>query len=70
MNERAPDLVEVRCADGVGCAEVIERLHAADVARAIGEVEQARRLQAAAGRWAEAHAHGGAAQLGEESVAS
>jgi len=55
MNE-----IHIRCADGQGCREVIDRLVASDVARALGEHEHADRLRQSAARWAEAHNHGSA----------
>lgn len=70
MTEPMSDQVEQRCGDGRGCAEVIDRLRAADLARGLGELDQADRLRQAASRWADAHGHGGAVALGEESAAS
>lgn len=58
---------EIRCADGRPCAEVIDRLAAADRAEfELGFSDAARRLRAIAARFAEVHGHGGSTQQIEE----
>jgi len=56
----------LRCADGRGCGEVVDRLLAADRSAAAGEHDVARELRQAAARWADAHGRGSTSgELGE-----
>lgn len=54
-----PATIQRRCAHGVGCAEVVDRTRAAEIAKYVfGADELADRLLATAQRWAELHDHG------------